>query len=229
MKSRDKWTCGLLALLLGTIGGNVSLADSGESITLPGPSLDGKQSVEALLQQRRSVRDYRDQPISLQDVGQLLWAAQGITHPGGYRTTPSAGALYPLELYLVAGNVSGLPAGAYHYRPKKHRLKPVADGDLRQAVAEAAYGQSWIEDAAAIVVFAAVPERTARKYGKRAQRYVDIEVGHAAQNLFLQAGSLGLSSVVVGAMHDSQVAGLLALPVETKVRLLMPVGHARSQ
>jgi SagB-type dehydrogenase family enzyme len=227
MKARYKWTCLVLGLLLGSIGGGAALAETGKKIALPAPSLDGEQSVEALLQQRRSLREYRQRPISLQEVGQLLWAAQGITHTNGYRTAPSAGALYPLELYLVAGNVTGLPAGAYHYRPKKHRLSRVVDGDLRSAVAEAAYGQQWIEDAAAIVVFTAVPERTARKYGKRAQRYVDIEVGHAAQNLFLQAGSLGLGSVVVGAMHDSQVGEILALLDDQQALLLMPVGHAQ--
>ena len=158
------------------------MAGERESIGLPAPVHGGDKPLELLLQQRRSVRDYASSALRLPDIGQLLWAAQGITHPTGLRTAPSAGALYPLELYVVAGNVGGLAAGVYHYRAEGHRLTRLQGGDLRTALAQAAHAQGWMRDAAAVVVFAAVYERTTRKYGERGVRYVHMEVGHAAQN-----------------------------------------------
>lgn len=201
------------------------MADSHETLALPEPDRSGRYPLETLLQQRRSVRDYRNSPLALSDISQLLWAAQGVTQRQGLRTAPSAGALYPLELYVVAGRVDGLPAGVYHYQPGGHRLLATYRGDRRDGLAQAALGQSWLADAAAVVVFAAVYERTARKYGERAARYVHMETGHAAQNLFLQAGALGLDSVVVGAFDDDAVATLLQLPVDARPLLLMPVGR----
>ena len=195
-----------------------------DTLALPEPDRSGIQPLGTLLQQRRSVRDYTDTPLAIADIGQLLWAAQGITHPRGLRTAPSAGALYPLELYVVAGRIDGLPAGVYHYRPVGHRLLPVQGGDLRDPLARAALGQMWLADAPAVVVIAAVYERTSRKYGSRASRYVHIEAGHASQNLFLQAGALGMDTVVVGAFSDDSVAGLLQLPDDVRPLLLMPVG-----
>ena len=200
------------------------MADSPETLALPEPDRSGQHPLETLLQQRRSVREYSDRPLSLSDIGQLLWAAQGITHRQGLRTAPSAGALYPLELYVVAGRVDSLPAGIYHYQPDGHRLLAKHRDDRRNGLARAAFGQTWLENAAAVVVFAAVPERTARKYGERAVRYVHMETGHAAQNLFLQAGALGLDTVPVGAFDDNAVTSLLQLPADTRPLLLMPVG-----
>ena len=195
-----------------------------DSLALPEPDRSGVQPLESLLRQRRSVRDYTDTPLALADLGQLLWAAQGITHPRGLRTAPSAGALYPLELYVVAGRIDALPPGVYHYRPDGHRLLPVHGGELRSQLAEAALGQMWLADAPAVVVISAAHERTTRKYGSRAARYVHVEAGHAAQNLFLQAGALGLDTVVVGAFDDDTVASLLQLPDDVQPLLLMPVG-----
>ena len=200
------------------------MADSNETIALPEPDRSGQHPLETLLFQRRSVRDYRTTPLALSDIGQLLWAAQGITHGQGLRTAPSAGALYPLELYVIAGRVEGLSAGVYHYQPNGHQLLATRRGDRRDALSQAALGQSWIADAAAVVVFAAAYERTARKYGERAARYIHMETGHATQNLFLQAGALGLDTVVVGAFDDDTVAALLQLPSDTRPLLLMPVG-----
>lgn len=200
------------------------MAELPETLALPEPDRSGAQPLESLLQQRRSVRDYADTPLALDDVSQLLWAAQGITHPRGLRTAPSAGALYPLELYVVAGSINDLPAGVFHYRPDGHRLQAMHSGDLRNRLARAALGQSWLADAAVTVVFAAVYERTARKYAGRAARYVHMEAGHAAQNLFLQAGALGLDTVVVGAFDDNAVARLLQLPEDIHPLLLMPIG-----
>lgn len=154
-----------------------------------------------------------------------MWAAQGITHPTGLRTAPSAGARYPLELYVVAGNVDGLAAGVYHYQTEGHRLTRLQGGDLRTALAQAAHAQGRVRDAAAVVVFAAVYERTTRKYGERGVRYLHMEAGHAAQNLYLQAQTLGLATVVVGAFVDEAVARVLQLPADVKPLVRMPVAR----
>ena len=206
-----------------TIGGN--MVQVNENISLPDPVKVGDKSLEKLLQQRRSVRDYQQGKVLLAEIGQLLWAAQGITHPLGMRTAPSAGALYPLELYVVAGNVEGLNPGVYYYSPASHRLAKTSGNDIREVLAQAAVGQSWISDAAAIVVFAARYERTTWKYGRRGVRYVHIEVGHAAQNLFLQAEALGLGTVVVGAFDDDKVAALQQFPADVQPLILMPLGR----
>ena len=203
------------------------MADTGRNIKLPGPATAGTISVEQLLAQRRSVRDYQDAALELSDVGQMLWAAQGITHAQGFRTAPSAGALYPLELYVVAGNITGLKDGIYHYDVRQHRLTKTLEDDIRSNLALAAYSQQWIKHAPAIIVFTAINERTTTKYGKRGKRYVYIEAGHAAQNLFLQTESLGLATVVVGAFSDKAVAEVMQLPDEVKPLLLMPVGYER--
>ena len=200
------------------------MVEQGKKIELPSPAVMSEQPIETLLQQRRSIRSFRMAPLSLAEIGQLLWAAQGITSPQGLRTAPSAGALYPLELYVVTGNVEGLPPAVYHYRPKAHHLIKILEGDQRRVLARTALGQSWISDAAAVVVIAAKYKRTTRKYGERGIRYVHMEVGHAGQNLFLQAEAMGLATVVVGAFHDDKVDKLLSLPDDIQVLSLMPVG-----
>ena len=219
-----QWGPSILCLLLWFTQGQV-MAQANESIKLPAPAITGEQSLEALLQQRRSVREFPERALSMAQIGQLLWAAQGITHGDGYRTAPSAGALYPLELYVVAAHVSGLATGIYHYQPHGHTLIKTIDGDVREMLAAATLSQASVEQAAAVIVFTAVTARPARKYGQRAERYVHIEVGHAAENLFLQAESLGLATVVVGAFHDHEVSRVLHLPAEQAPMLLMPVGH----
>ena len=200
------------------------MAETLESFPLPEPRTDGQQSLEQLLAKRRSVRDFADVSMSLLEVGQLLWAAQGISDPQGRRTAPSAGALYPLELYLVVGEVNGLATGLYQYEPEGHRIVKIASGDRRDVLARAALSQGWLADASALIVFAGVLERTSRKYGTRAERYVHIEVGHAAENMFLQAEALGLGTVVVGAFDDNEVIEVLQLPAGTRPYLLMPIG-----
>lgn len=201
------------------------MAQTSETVDLPRPSLTGGTSLEQLLAERRSIRDYPDRALPLAELGQLLWAAQGITHPQGLRTAPSAGALYPLELYVVAGDVEGLAPGIYHYRPDRHQLVKTGDEDRRAALARAALSQDWVRDAPVVIVFAAVYARTMWKYDKRGRRYVHMETGHAAQNLFLQAGALDLATVVVGAFDDDAVARLLQLPADTAPLVLMPVGR----
>jgi SagB-type dehydrogenase family enzyme len=205
----------------------ILFAAQDEIIALPQPHKSGEYSLEQLLQQRRSIREYAQTPLSLADVSQLLWAAQGITHDGGHRTAPSAGALYPLELYVVVGKVDDLASGVYHYQPHGQRLQLTASGDVRGALAHAALGQEWVRQAAAVVVVTADYERTTDKYGKRGQRYVHIEAGHAAENLFLEVESLGLATVVVGAFNDDAVARVLALPKDQEPVLLLPVGRKK--
>jgi SagB-type dehydrogenase family enzyme len=200
---------------------------SGGSIALPEPRVDGELSVEQALARRRSLRKFAHAPLPLSAVSQLLWAAQGITHPDGMRTAPSAGALYPLEVYLVAGAVTGLEPGVYHYEPGRHRLVLGTEGDVRVGVARAALGQDWISEAPAILVLGAVYERTERKYRQRTARYVHIESGHAAQNVYLQAEALGLGTTIVGAFHDGDLTRVVGLSGRVKPLVLLPVGRRR--
>ena len=197
----------------------------GERIKLPEPSYTGSTSVEVALSQRRSIRDYSGENLTLDEVSQLLWAAQGITAPWGGRTAPSAGALYPLELYLVVGDVEGIDKGVYKYSREEHELEKVKEGDIRAELAEAAVGQECVRDAAIDIVFTAVYERTTRKYGERGIRYVHMEAGHAAQNVYLQAVSLDLGTVVIGAFIDDRVKELVNAGEQEKTLYIMPVGR----
>jgi SagB-type dehydrogenase family enzyme len=197
----------------------------GQRISLEPPRLKGALSVEEVLQQRRSVRSFAALALDLRDVAQVLWAAQGVTHPEGHRTAPSAGALQPLVVYLVAGNVAGLAPGVYRYQPEEHALVLTQIGDVRVRLAAAALGQASVRDAPAVLVIAAVYQRTARKYGARAQRYVHIEVGHVAQNVYLQATASGLGTVLVGAFDDLKARAVLSLPADHVPQGLMPFGH----
>ena len=194
-------------------------------IRLPEPRYDSDVSIEQSLLQRRSARSYTDEPLRLQEVSQLLWAAQGFTDPRGFRTAPSAGALYPLEVYVVVGHVQGLSSGVYNYEPDEHRLVRIIDGDRRAELARAALAQPWVEEGAVVFVFTAVYERTTIKYGDRGIRYVHMEAGHAAQNLCLQATAMGLGAVTVGAFYDGQVAELLNLPEDEQPLYIIPVGR----
>lgn len=195
-----------------------------EAIVLPKPRTESHFSIERALLERRSVRKFSEAPLSLKEVSQLLWAAQGITHSEGMRAAPSAGALYPLELYLVAGNVTGLEPGVYHYSATEHQLQLTAIGDRRPELARAALGQLFVEESAAVLVFSAIERRTTRKYGQRGIRYIHIEVGHSAQNVFLQAQALGVGAAVVGAFDDGRIVEILSLPQEVHVVYLMPLG-----
>jgi SagB-type dehydrogenase family enzyme len=218
------------ASVLGCIdvtGSDTQVPNVGELLDLPEPRREGDVPVERALAMRRSAREFSDASLSLAALAQLAWAAQGITDPAGFRTAPSAGALYPLELYVVAGDVQGLEAGVYRYVPAGHRLERHAGGDPRGAVARAALLQGWIADAPAILVLAGVTERSAGKYGERAPRFVHMEVGHAAQNVYLQAEALGLATCIVGAFHDGQLKRVLALAEAEAPLALLPVGTPR--
>ena len=195
------------------------MADSVKYIPLPAPSAGGDRSLEQLLEQRRSVRDFTDASLSLREAGQLLWAAQGTTRGGRGRTAPSAGALYPLEVYVVTAD------GVFHYDAAQHGLSMVAGEDLREPLSRVALGQEAVRDAPAVFGVTAVVARTASKYGDRATRYVHLEAGHAAQSLLLQAVALGLDGVPIGAFDDDGVQRVLALPQGEEPVYLIPIGH----
>lgn len=218
----------LVSFLFGLVLGDAAFArGAGDRVWLPAPILDGDTSVEKTLRERRSIRHFGVESLSMPDVSQVLWSAQGITHPNGYRTAPSAGALYPIEVYLVAGNVSGLSPGLYQYHPAEHELVLLRKGDLRGGLAEAALHQTWIQQAPAVVVIAGVYDRTSRKYGDRARRYVHIEVGHVSQNIYLQCTARDLATVFVGAFDDKQVQEGLGLPPHHAPLGIMPFGRER--
>lgn len=199
-------------------------ADDGR-VALPSPEVETGKPVEWTLNSRRSVREFSDETLSLAQVSQMLWAAQGQTGPHGFRTAPSAGALYPLDVYLAVGKIAGLPAGVYLYDSRDHALEMVAPGDRRRQLSDAALAQGWIRTAAAVIVLTAVFPRTIRKYGQRGRRYVYLEAGHAGQNVYLQAASLGLGTTTVGAFHDERVKAVLELPQEAEPLCLLPVGR----
>lgn len=234
-RRRARWRAGVLAAaaaLAASLGvappATAQPAIPGTVTLLPAPRTDGTVAVERTLAQRRSLRSFALRPLALGDAGQLLWAAQGIsdaTHQR--RTAPSAGATYPLVPYLVAGRVDGLPAGVHRYEPAGHRLVTVAGGDLRADIATAARGQRWLADAPALVVIAAQPQRTAARYGARAERYVAIEAGAAAQNLLLQAVALGLGGTLVGAFDEAALRRAVPLGDGEQVLAIVAVGHPR--
>ncbi len=210
---------------------------STETIDLPEPSYEGDKSLEECIKERRSVRSYADEPLTLQEVSQLLWAAYGITKPmhgapsflrGGLKSAPSAGALYPLEIYLVAGEVKDLKAGIYKYDSKNHKLEKLEEGDYRRHLSNAALSQTMIEEAPIDLVYSAVFERTTGKYGDRGrQRYVPMDVGHSGENVYLQATALGLATVSVGAFSDSSVKKVIGMPAEEVPLYIMPVGRLK--
>ena len=202
-----------------------SMEITDKRIVLPAPKTDGVTSVEKALRERRSIRDFNRQPLSVAEVSQLLWAAQGITASGGRRTAPSAGALYPLELYLVAGNVEGLTGGVYKYRAEGHELTRTAEGDKKIELSRAALGQTSVRDAAAVLLIAAVYERTTARYGERGVRYVHIEIGHVGQNVCLQAVALKLGAVVIGAFDDSQVKKIANLAAKEEPLYVIAIGR----
>jgi len=199
--------------------------ENNAGITLPEPRYDSDVSLDEALLKRRSVRDYSDEALTLQEVSQLLWAAQGITDPSGKRTAPSAGALYPLEVYVVVGDIEGIVKGVYKYKPQEHELIKILNGDQRKALAKAALDQQSVAQGAIDIVVTAIYERTTGKYSDRGIRYVHMEAGHAAQNVYLQAVALNLGTVSIGAFYDDQVKEVLNLPDDREPLYIMPVGR----
>ncbi len=214
-----------LLVLLAPIGG----LSAGEEVGLPPPSERGKVSVEEALKSRRTRRSFKTTALSLQQLAQLLWAAYGVTAERyGYhlKTAPSAGALYPIDVYAVIGRggVEGLKSGVYHYRPAAHALRPIKAGETRPALAEAALGQAWMAEAPVMLVVTGQYARCTIKYGRRGVVYTHLEAGSVGQNIFLQAEALGLGAGIVGAFDNRRVIEVMGLPDEHDPLLIMPVG-----
>ena len=197
-----------------------------ELIQLPAPTLKGTASVEEIISKRRSIRQFKPEPATLAQLSQLLWAAQGKTLDNGYRSVPSAGATFPLEIYVFVGEgmVVNLSAGIYHYKVDNHSLGLHLECDLRHEVAEAALGQESIENAPLSLVICANINRTTSVYGKRGERYVLMEAGHAGQNISLQAIALGLGTVMIGAFYDEDISEILKAGNEIIPLYIIPVG-----
>lgn len=201
--------------------------DKNKEIKLPPPQTKGEMSLEEAIAGRSSVREYSADALSMAQLSQMLWAAQGITHGGGFRAAPSAGATYPLELFVVAGRVEGLDAGIYRYDVPGHSLHLHMEGAQGQKLIEASsFKQDFIAQAPADIVICAVYERTTGFYGQRGVRYVHMDTGHAAENIALQAVALGLGTVMVGAFEDGELSTVMCLPEELQPLYIIPVGKA---
>ncbi|MEA3560691.1 MAG: SagB/ThcOx family dehydrogenase [Candidatus Omnitrophota bacterium] len=212
-------TAGVPAVTAG-VGGNRKMEK--DVIKLPVVKPIGKMSIEQAISNRRSRRKFKDKPLKQRDLSHILWAAQGITAESGFRVTPSAGATFPLTLYVVIGRVDDILPGVYRYRPEGHCLKAMSDKDLRSKLALRALGQDMIAKAPVSIVIAADYKRTTDRYGKRGIRYVDMEAGHASQNIYLECESLGLGTCAVGAFADRIVKELLGITEDPLY--IMPIG-----
>ena len=201
---------------------------------LPSPSIDGEISVEKTMANRRSQRRYQDRELSAEQLSQILWAAYGVTLPntdraflrGGFRTTPSAGGLYPFDIYVAIGKVKGIEPGVYKFISDEHKIVQTIDHDMRKDLRAAALGQAMVEEAPVVLVYSAIFSRMTGKYGDRGrERYVCIDLGHSAQNVYLQAEALRLGTCAIGAFVDDKVSAVLQLSQEEEPLYLMPVGY----
>ncbi|MFP4039984.1 MAG: SagB/ThcOx family dehydrogenase [Desulfosudaceae bacterium] len=216
---------GLVWLMTGQEGDAMDKTPDQQTIKLPRPGMGLKEvTLDEALAGRRSLRRFSPDPLTLSQISSLLWSGQGITDERGWRTAPSAGALYPLEIYAITRKKSDLPAGIYHYVPRHHHLKMVKKGDFRPELARAGLGQPAIQEAPLTFVITAVFERTTAKYGNRGRRYVFMETGHAGQNILLAAAANDLGAVPIGAFDDHQVSRIMDLEKEQPLYLI-PVGH----
>jgi SagB-type dehydrogenase family enzyme len=212
----------LLILLFGITLSTGFANQTGGNMKLPEPKYTSNISVEEAMLKRRSVRSYKDKALTVEEVSQILWSVQGKTAEWGGRTVPSAGATYPLEIYLVAGKVEGIEPGVYHYNPANHSITIKKQSDVRSKLAIAALGQEYIAKAPISIVISAIYERTTRRYGERGIRYVYMEAGHAGQNCHLQCETMGLGTVMIGAFDDEEVKRVLGI-AEAPL-YIMPVG-----
>ena len=198
-------------------------------ISLPTPALTGNLSVEAAIKNRRSVRQYSNQSVTLANVSQILWAAQGITDTqNNLRAAPSAGQVYPLEVYVIAGpNVLGLQEGVYHYVPSNNTLEMYMNGDLRSDLAGIANGQPWVKQAQLDILITGDYQKMIDKYPDKAlsTRFVDLEAGHAGENIYLQAEALGLATVSLGSFNENQLIQRFELPSNETPLYIFPIGH----
>jgi len=247
--SEKKWLLGLVGLIIlnTLIGcnsktskneGNSSVLTKTEdtplTYLLPSPQKDGDVSVEKAMAKRRSHRNFQNREITAEQLSQILWAAYGITEPmpnypflrGGFRTAPSAGALYPFEIYVAVGKVKEIEAGVYKYVSQDHKIIRTIDKDIRDELCTAALGQDMIREAPVTVIYSAIFSRMTSKYGDRGrERYVCMDLGHSAQNIYLQAEALHLGTCAIGAFVDSKISQTLQLSTNEEPLYLMPVGH----
>lgn len=196
-------------------------------IALPAPAVDGGRPLFAVLAGRRSGRDFAPAALRLDELSQLLWAAQGVTGPRGERAAPSAGATFPMEIAVVAERVEGLKPGRYRYRPRSHDLAADGTPGAMNTLATLCAEQDWIAEAALILVLVVVEARTATRYGHRAHRYVRLETGHAAQNILLTASALGLAATAIGAFVDGQLSEWAGLDPREAPLYVLAVGRPR--
>jgi len=197
---------------------------------LPDPTTDGDVSLEMTIHQRRTVRSFHSKALTLTQLSQLLWAAQGITELGGFkRSAPSAGALYPMDIYGVVGEgcIEGLNPGVYLYEPATHSFSLIQEGDSRRDIAMASLRQMWMSYAPITFVITAEYSRIMGKYGQRGVRYAMIEAGHIGQNIFLQSQAMGLGAGIVGAFEDQKVIQVMGIKSNHEPLLLMLVGYKR--
>jgi len=205
-----------------------------EIIDLPEPEYDSETSIEKTLKERRSIRSYTNEVLTISEISQILWAAYGVTLyedgmpdflRGGLKTAPSAGATYPLEIYVVVSDVTDLPIGIYKYKPDGHKLLKISDEDKRDGLFEAAYSQEWVKDAPASLVYSAVFSRTTKRYGERGrERYVCMDLGHSAENVYLQVVSLNMGTVAIGAFDDQKLKLIVNMTKEEEPLYIMPLG-----
>jgi SagB-type dehydrogenase family enzyme len=237
LRSDSRWEALKAALRKSTAdleGSFPEIRTEGLVVKLPEPRLTSSIPVEEALRNRRSIRFYQSSPVSLTEVSQLLWSAYGITQPvldgpaflrGGLRTAPSAGALYPLEIYLVARNVADLPPGVYLYRSETHELVVVSQEDRWGMLKQAALEQPHFDTAAAAIVYSAVFDRNTSKYGQRGrERYVCMDVGHSAENVYLQAYALKIGTCAIGAFSDLWLKKAIGMTREEEPLYIMPFG-----
>ncbi len=217
---RDIALLTILFMLVGSVH-LLYAEDAMEEIKLPKPKLKGSISLEEAIEKRRSVRSFFPQDLELEQISQLVWAAQGVTDRRGFRAAPSAGALYPLEVYVATKK------GVFQYIPSEHKLVKKKKSDLRSELAAASWGQGFVREAPVSIIICAIYERVTSRYGERGVRYTDIEVGHAAQNVHLEAVALGLASVPLGAFNDNAVSALLGLSEDERPLYIIPVGYKR--
>jgi len=231
----DRYKGKIREMMSGPLPQDTRLNNPSFVFELPAPRFKSDISLEETLLNRRSRRSYPDEAISTKELSQLLWAAYGITEPQpgqeklreGKRTAPSAGAFYPLEVYVVVGKVNGIDPGIYKYVSKGHKIVQVMNGDIRAELSTAAYKQGMIERAPICLFYSAVYERTTRRYGERGRQYVWAELGHSAQNVYLQAETLGMGTCVAGAFNDDEVKKVMQLPPEEVPLYIMPIGKRR--
>ncbi|MEM2308807.1 MAG: SagB/ThcOx family dehydrogenase [Sulfolobales archaeon] len=232
-------TIGLVAYVLMPLfsyeAGTTGVVVVGDEVLLPLPTKVTKLVVEEAMLLRKSIREWRKEPINIMQLSMLLWSTQGVVEDAGFgwyrRTAPSAGATYPLEVYVIVGersvstgNGEFLKAGVYKYDYLRHSIKLVKEGDLRVDLWRASLRQDWVRDAPVTIILCAIYERTTGRYGERGVRYVHMELGHVGQNVYLMATALGLGTVAIGAFYDEEVAKVVSVAKNEKPLYLFPVG-----